>query len=87
MVQVNLGFLDHTIFYSLSLSFLNNELIKLTVQLLSRSCVVQNFLLQHTDSLVVAHGLSSCLWALEHTGSVAVACGLGCPEACGILVP
>ena len=85
MVQVNLGFLDHTIFYSLSLSFLNNELIKLAA--LSRSCVVQNFLLQHTDSLVVADGLSSCLWALEHTGSVAVACGLGCPKACGILVP
>ena len=38
--------------------------------------------------LAVLRLLSSChVWAPEHTGSVVVARGPGCPEACGILVP
>ena len=39
-------------------------------------------------SLVVAHGFQGA-WALSlrHVSSVVVACGLSCPEACGILVP
>lgn len=53
---------------------------------LAASCRV---LLRFVDSLVVAHGLSSCVaWTPEHTrASVLAACGLSCSVTCGILVP
>ena len=42
----------------------------------------------HTGSVVAVHWLSSCgVRAPECMGSVAVARGLSCPVACGILVP
>ena len=59
------------------------------------SCGAGDLSLWYTGfSLVVACGLSSCgTWAIcgtrvpERMGSVVVARGLGCPAACGILVP
>ena len=43
---------------------------------------------RHLASFIAAHGLTSCgAWALELVDSVAVAGELGCPVACGILVP
>ena len=40
------------------------------------------------DLLLWLAGFSSCdAQALEHEGSVVVACKLSCPVACGILVP
>ena len=46
------------------------------------------FVLARGVSLAVVHRLSSCgTRALEHVDSVVVARGLGCPMACGMLVP
>ena len=58
-------------------------------------CIMQDLSLQHTDSVVVARGLSRChmcglsvcgAWAVENVGLVVIAHRLSCSVACGILV-
>ena len=68
---------------------LRGPLYFLNIYLFLLICLAASGLSSACRLFVAAHGLlSSCdTWAVEREGSVVVAHGLSCPEACRILVP